>query len=350
MVNQRFVPFQPPYTLTEKVSRVGTIAFATTTIASHLIRGTRTQFAASVEITDRCNAGCHYCYVYQPDWNQQQRLQGYLQLPLDEHIQQEERVLRTLETLKAEGIVHVTLVGGEPALAPRAIQTAAALFPVVWVVTNGAVKLPPLPQSVSVFVSLDGTPDYHNRSRDPMGFFANHRYKSLTGMSAAIARNIDRSERGAYIHLTLAQPAIKQFAEAVDWLVGNLDKLRGIVVSGTTVKSKSDPVAYSVDDRQRLKQLIEMAAAKYGWDLFPFNQPTVNNFLFDEGNIISSPEECSVSKRVKSLNFEGESVGKCILRDDMDCETCMCNITGLARAIDRVDLSTISSVIIATFG
>ena len=139
-----------------------------------------------------------------------------------------------METLKAEGIVHITLVGGEPALAPRAIQTAAALFPIVWVVTNGAVKLPPLPQSVSVFVSLDGTPDYHNRSRDPMGFFANHRYKKLTGMSAAIARNIDRSERGTYVHLTLAQPAIEQFPEAVDWLVGNLDKLRGIVVSGTS--------------------------------------------------------------------------------------------------------------------
>ena len=85
MMNQRFVAFQPPYTLTEKVSRVSTIAHATTTIASHLIRGTRTQFAASVEITDRCNAGCHYCYVYQPDWNQQQRLQGYLQLTPDEH-------------------------------------------------------------------------------------------------------------------------------------------------------------------------------------------------------------------------------------------------------------------------
>ncbi len=69
--------------------------------------------------------------------------------------------------------------------------------------------------------------------RDPLGFFANHRYKELTGMTAAIARNIDRSERGAYVHLTLTRSAIAQFSETVDWLVANIEKLRGIVVSGT---------------------------------------------------------------------------------------------------------------------
>ncbi|WP_373538747.1 hypothetical protein [Chamaesiphon sp.] len=121
----------------------------------------------------------------------------------------------------------------EPALAPKAIEQAGALFPVVWVVTNGSIKLPSLPRSVSVFVRLDGLPEAHNQVRDPLGFFANHRYKELTGMTAAIARNIDRSERGAYVHLTLTRSAIAQFSETVDWLVANIEKLRGIVVSGT---------------------------------------------------------------------------------------------------------------------
>lgn len=181
-------------------------------------------------------------------------------------------MLQTLARLHDRGVVHVTLVGGEPALAPKLILKAAELFPIVWVVTNGSVKLPPLPNSVSVFVSMDGLPDYHNQSRDPLGFFKGHHYKALTGMSAALARNIDSSERGAYIHLTLTQPAIAQFPEAVDWLVANVEKLRGIVVSGTTAATKTDPVAFTIQDRQNLKYRIEAAAQRYGWALFPFNR------------------------------------------------------------------------------
>lgn len=345
-----FTPYFPDYTIEERLQRLGTIAQATITVASHLVRQTNEKFAASVEITDRCNAGCHYCYVYPQDWDQHQRVQGYLQLTKEAHRQKEAQVLQTLERLKSQGVVHVTLVGGEPALAPDVIAHAATLFPVVWVVSNGAVRLPRLPRSISVFVSMDGTPDYHNQSRDPLGFFKNHQYRGLTGMSASIARNINESERGAYVHLTLTRQAVDQFPDAVDWLVAHIEKLRGIVVSGTTAHTIDDPVAYTIDDRQRLKRMINQAAAKHGWVLFPFNQPVVNDFLFDADNIIHSPSACSVSQRVESLNFDGKSVGKCVLRDTMACETCMCNITALARAIDRVDLHTLSGVIQATFG
>lgn len=346
----KFTPFEPPYSIGERFSRIGQIAQATTNVASHLIRQTDKKFAASVEITDRCNAGCHYCYVYPQSWDQRQRVQGYLQLTKEAHRQKEAQVLQTLDRLKAEGIVHVTLVGGEPALASDLILHAATLFPIVWVVSNGAVKLPALPRSVSVFVSMDGTPEYHNQSRDPMGFFKNHQYRDITGMSAAIARNINESERGAYVHLTLTRQAVDQFPGAVEWLTTHIEKLRGIVVSGTTAHSVDDPVAYTINDRQRLKEMINQAAERYGWALFPFNQPIVNNFMFDAENIIHSPSDCSVSRRVESLNFDGESVGKCVLRDTMACETCMCNITALARAIDRVDFQTLSGVIGATFG
>jgi organic radical activating enzyme len=70
------------------------------------------------------------------------RVEGYLQLSKPDHERKEAQVFETLERLHQQGIVHVTLVGGEPALAPKAIEQAAALFPVVWVVTNGSIKLP----------------------------------------------------------------------------------------------------------------------------------------------------------------------------------------------------------------
>ena len=96
--------------------------------------------------------------------------------------------------------------------------------------------------------------------------------------------------------------------------------------------------------------MIAASAQTYGWELFPFNQPQVNHFLFDEENIVYDASSCSVSKRVESLDLNGKSVGKCVLRDETLCETCVCNITGLARAIDQVDLRTISGVIRASFG
>jgi sulfatase maturation enzyme AslB (radical SAM superfamily) len=174
MINQ-FVPYKPPYSLGEKLRRSGSILRASAT-AIFQIAQQRSGFAASVEVTDRCNAGCHYCYVYPPEWDQQQRMQGYAQLPLKEHRQKEEQVLETLERLHKKGVVHLTVVGGETSLAPKAVQRASELFPIVWVVTNGAAKLPNLTRSGVIFVSIDGPPDYHNHSRDPLGFFAKHCY------------------------------------------------------------------------------------------------------------------------------------------------------------------------------
>jgi organic radical activating enzyme len=273
-----------------------------------------------------------------------------MQLSPKEHRQKEQQVFETLEDLKKKGIVHVTVVGGDPALAPRAVQRAAELFPAVWVVTNGAAKLPHLPLSTSIFVSIDGPPEHHNRSRDPQGFFSKHKYGNLTGMSAAIIRNINESERGAFVHITLTKSAIELFPATVDWLVRDVKKLRGIIVSGAASKDKSDPLALDLPDRQSLKQAISQAAKKYGWKLFPFNQPLVNSLLFDEQYIIHSSSSCSVAERVESLDFNGQSVGKCVLRDETLCETCVCNITGLARAINRVHFPTIFGVIRACFG
>lgn len=349
-MTNRFVPYNPSYSLNEFFERSKAIIYAGTTVASNLARQTQIKFAASIEVTDRCNAGCHYCYVYPPEWNQKQRMQGYMQLLPDEHRQKEKQVFETLEKLKKNGIIHVSIVGGETALAPKAILKASELFPVVWVITNGAAKLPKLPRSTTIFVSIDGPPEYHNSSRDPLGFFAKQHYGKLSGMSAAIVRNINESERGAYCHITLTRQSLEYFPDAVDWLVRDVQKLRGIVVSGAAAKDKTDPITFSLQDRQVLKQVIANQAQKYGWKLFPFNQPLVNNFLFDEQHIIYTPSNCSVAKRVESLNFDGKNVGKCVLRDEISCETCICNITGLARAIDCVDLPTIFGIIRASFG
>jgi sulfatase maturation enzyme AslB (radical SAM superfamily) len=344
-----FIPYQPKYTPFEFLDRLTTVASASLEATVQAL-DENAKIGASVEITDKCNAGCSYCYVYPKNWDQNQRLNGYENLDKDAHKIKENQIIETLIRLKREGMIHVTLVGGEPGLAIDAVRKAAELFPIVWLVTNGTIKLPSLPRSITTFVSIDGPPEVHNISRDPAGFYKNCRYLNLEGMSAKIIQNINESERGAYVHCTLTPETISRLTETVDWLINDVKKLRGIIVSGATTSSRSDPLAFTINDRQKLKQTIELLAKKYGWGLFPFNQPKVNELLFDEKNIIKNSSNCSISKRIKSLNFNGESTGKCILRDEAECETCICNMTGLLRAMESFDLNTISSNFNSLFG
>lgn len=348
MITAKFTPYRPKYSLIKNINRTAVVGMASFQAIWKFLRFGK-GFAASVEVTDRCNAGCHYCYVYPPQWNQEERMKGYLQLTNEQQKEQKQDIFHVLAELKSKGVVHVTLVGGEPALAPKVLSYAAETFPIVWVVTNGVAKLPELPNSAIIFVSIDGPPDVHNQSRDPGGFFEKHRFNNLTGMSAAIVKNINESRRGAYVHITLTPPNIKRFEETVDWLIQDVSKLRGIIVSGATASSKEDTLAFTITDRQTLKKAIEKKAEQYGWNLFPFNQPSVNKFLFEPENIIKNSADCPVALRVESLGFDGKSVGKCILRDG-DCETCVCNMTGLEKSIESFNPRTLLNIVPTLFG
>ena len=351
-----YSPFQPTYNFFERLERWKSIGHTVVGASRVVLRSRRLKlnhaaFGASVEITDRCNAGCHHCYVYDPDWDQNKRMEGYLQLPVAEHRDREKDVYATLDRLSAEGIVHVTLVGGEPLLAPKIIHYASKKFPIVWVVTNGAAKIPSnLARSVVLSVSIDGLPEYHNQLRDPLGFFDKNTYENLKGMSAAIVRNINESERGAFIHTTLTKSSFSSLPQIIDWFVKDIRKLRGIMVSGAAMQSTEDPEVLSIDDRQQIKRMIKEASEKYSPKLFPFNSPAVNRFLFDPENIVKNPSQCTVARRVDSYGFDGEIVGKCVLRDSSSCETCICNLTGLMKAVATKDKDTLKGLYGSCFG
>ena len=349
-----FTPYYPEYSFLGWVKRNFVVARTFLGALAIVYKSRRIKksipFGTSVEITDRCNAGCNYCYVYPSDWDQKKRVQGYLELGPKEHSEKDKEIFQTLDKLSKQGMVLATLVGGEPTLAPRVIQYAAKKFPVVWVVTNGSAKFPKAARSVTYSVSIDGPPEHHNKTRDPMGFFDKHTYKNLKGMSAAIVRNINESDRGAYAHITLTKKSLEMFPETVDWLVSDVTKLRGIVVSGAATHTPEDPNTLTLMDRQKMKLMIEAAAEKYGWQLFPFNQPVVNSYLFDEKHVIRDASQCTVARRVTSLGFDGKSVGKCILRDQSNCETCICNLTGLMRGVSIADKPSLGGLYRACFG
>jgi molybdenum cofactor biosynthesis enzyme MoaA len=136
--------YAPKYTLAERVERFAAISKTLVSAYSKIKSaknkpGQRSVFGASVEITDQCNAGCQHCYVYDETWDQNKRIRGYLELEPNAHRLAENRVFDTFNLLHKAGIVHVTLIGGEPLLFSKAIYEAGQLFPIVWVVTNGTV-------------------------------------------------------------------------------------------------------------------------------------------------------------------------------------------------------------------
>lgn len=78
--------------------------------------------------------------------------------------------------------------------------------------------------------------------------------------------------------------------------------------------------------------------------------PLLMIIFLDESHTIQGQSNRSVAERIKSLDFDDNSVGNCILREETLCETCVCNVTGLAIAIDHLDMRTISSVVQAAYG
>ncbi len=103
----------------------------------------RTKFYAEVDVTDNCNLRCKHCYHFN----------GKEDLKTQElHISVWKK--RFTELYKS-GIRAVLLVGGEPALRTDVLMLADKIFPLVYVITNGTIRIPEK-FNHRLFVSLDG--------------------------------------------------------------------------------------------------------------------------------------------------------------------------------------------------
>jgi MoaA/NifB/PqqE/SkfB family radical SAM enzyme len=124
-------------------------------------------FAISMDITDFCNLKCPYCYWLASTQSQQLALA---------------KIVKLAQYYRDQGIVHSTLVGGEPTMRPDVLEAVTAIFPMNWVVTNGTdaksmvkgyEKFDPtrdLPNTW-VILSLDGVGEAHDKSRDHPGLY-----------------------------------------------------------------------------------------------------------------------------------------------------------------------------------
>lgn len=107
---------------------------------------------AEVDVTDNCNLRCKHCYHFQSKTNL---------------VTQELPILlweKRFKELYKLGIRNILLVGGEPALRTDVLMLADRIFPLVYVITNGTVKIPK-EFNHRLYVSIDGTQETNDSIR-----------------------------------------------------------------------------------------------------------------------------------------------------------------------------------------
>ena len=103
----------------------------------------RVKYFAEVDVTDNCNLRCKHCYHFhgKNDFETQE-----LSIPVWE---------KRFNELYKEVIRNILLVGGEPALRIDILMLADRLFPFVYVITNGTMRIPE-EFNHRLYVSIDG--------------------------------------------------------------------------------------------------------------------------------------------------------------------------------------------------
>lgn len=104
----------------------------------------RVNYSAEVDVTDNCNLRCKHCYHF----HGKDRFETQ---ELSIHIWE-----KRFNELYKSGIKHILLVGGEPALRNDVLMLSDRVFPFVYVITNGTIKIPE-EFNHRLFVSIDGS-------------------------------------------------------------------------------------------------------------------------------------------------------------------------------------------------
>ncbi|WP_318285010.1 sporulation killing factor system radical SAM maturase [Peribacillus simplex] len=156
--------------------------------------------SCTLQLTNGCNLSCAFCYA-----SSGKRYTNELDT---------DQWLSVLQKLAINGVSDVTLTGGEARLAKgfkRILATASSLFTNVHLFSNGInwredeIDLVTQLNNVVVQVSVDGTPDIHDRLRGRQGAYHEtiHNVKKLTNskIPTLIAMTINPSNYKSVEHV-----------------------------------------------------------------------------------------------------------------------------------------------------
>jgi len=116
------------------------------------------KYIAEFDLTDNCNLRCPHCFHFRHIGSNQTEPKSI------------EAWQNLFKKLYKKGIRRVLLIGGEPALRLDVIRLATNIFPYIDICSNGTIKIDDF-YTQKIFVSIDGTEDYHDKLRGP-GIFS----------------------------------------------------------------------------------------------------------------------------------------------------------------------------------
>jgi len=160
----------------------------------------RVKYFAEVDVTDNCNLRCKHCYHFNGKDNFRRK-----ELSLDVW-------RKRFNDLYRAGIRFILLVGGEPALRYDVLMLANKIFPFVYVITNGTIKIPKEFNHL-LFVSLDGMQEMNDSIRGK-------------GVFSKVIRNYSEDKR-IVINMTLTKDNYKELEDVVKIALEN--GFRGVV-------------------------------------------------------------------------------------------------------------------------
>lgn len=235
----------------------------------------------------------------------------------------DEEMISLFKELRKQGIIHVTLVGGEPTVRSALIKASSKIFPYTWVVTNGSfssTNAPSLPNTFYI-VSLDGTEEIHDKIR-------------AKGLYKTIWKNFSKRS-DCFTNTTLTKINKDEIEELVkEW---SKTKILGMTFDFATPLGKNDNLWLSWKEREELIERLHQLKKKYK-DFILLSEKMLN--LLKEEEVKRWFRKCPIRWTSISYAAHGKVKKPCILGKYADCSRCGCHITPLIEGLLRFDLET----------
>jgi MoaA/NifB/PqqE/SkfB family radical SAM enzyme len=246
------------------------------------------RYSAEVDVTDNCNLRCEHCYhFYGKDKFHTQ------ELPI--HVWEQR-----FETLHKAGIRHILLVGGEPALRIDVLMLADRIFPFVYVITNGTIKIP---QEFNhrLYVSIDGSPSTNDTIRG-------------NGVFSQVMKHYSGDLR-VVINMTITQDNYTELEAVVKHAIENgfTGVVCNICAGGTDVDI---PMAVNRKERERIIQELKRVKAIYPQD-FLLSKAMIKWFEYPDHR-----DACYWGDEV--LHFDVSWNKRRCFGNNADCSNCGC--------------------------
>lgn len=278
----------------------------------------------SIEITRECPLRCPGCYAYGDE-----HLGGGVVLRELADFKGQALIDGVLDVVKRYRPLHLSIVGGEPLVRFRELETLVPMLTGMGVhtqVVTSAVR--PIPEAwanlpkLQVCVSIDGLPPEHDVRRAPATY--DRILKHIKGQHVTVHCTVTRQQtRPGYL------------TEFTEFWAGVPDVKRIWFSLYTPQKGEESAEKLTQDDRRRVVNEIEALRARFPKLLDDMIPPVTQGYLAPPQN----PDECVFAKTTACLSADLTSkISPCQYGGDPDCQNCGCMASVGLDALGRYKL------------